>query len=155
MDPACNLCKRENESTLHGLGICLEVRKVWYASPLSLRINQDKIKIISFQDWVKKGLTMNNTRNKDKTWLCEYIVIIYWPQIWINKNKTIFENVKFDMKLIVESTCRLKNEIEEIMPRKEQMENKEDEHWDPSQPNMIKINFMELFQQPIKMQEWV
>lgn len=78
IEPLCNLWKKENKFTLHGLVTCPAVRKVWYASPLSLRITQHENEMTSFQGWIVKLLTMSCTRIKDKTWLCEYIVIICW-----------------------------------------------------------------------------
>lgn len=42
MIPYAIYAKKENETTLHGLVTCLEVKKVWFASPLSMRIDEDE-----------------------------------------------------------------------------------------------------------------
>lgn len=77
-NPICNIYNKENETTLHRLVTCSETRKIWYASTLSLRITDDESEKPNFQIWLMKWLTMNNIKNKEKNWTCEYIAILCW-----------------------------------------------------------------------------
>lgn len=52
VDPICNLCKMNIETTL---SLRIEVRKIWFTSPLSLRIEEDENKTTYFQNWFKNG----------------------------------------------------------------------------------------------------
>lgn len=85
-DATCPMCGDKEESVLHLLVTCTEVRKIWYYSPLRLTVAD--VICPSLFDWV---LALKTTFKEKRWWDLFWSLI--WG-IWLRRNSWVFEKKK-------------------------------------------------------------
>ncbi|KAL2931647.1 hypothetical protein RDABS01_037057 [Bienertia sinuspersici] len=85
-DGVCPMCGEEEETIIHLLANCQEVRRLWYLSPLRLKV--EEFPSNTLKDWVK---TLKHVYKEARWW------DIFWSMcwgIWLRRNMWLFEKKK-------------------------------------------------------------
>ncbi|KAL2334986.1 hypothetical protein Fmac_016199 [Flemingia macrophylla] len=95
-DPMCPMCGEAKETIVHALITCPEVRQVWFASPLSLRI--DPSSVTDFSQWVYTLFE----RCDDE--IVELVCTLLWS-IWNRRNQWVNKFIRLTVsEIITEAT---------------------------------------------------
>ncbi|KAL6556674.1 hypothetical protein OROGR_005962 [Orobanche gracilis] len=87
-DPICHCCGLEEETIQHALLQCPDVKKIWFASNLGLRI--DYCPCESFQIWLMHVMNLMDQEAKD------FVFNILWV-IWWRRNEWVHKKRKLDV----------------------------------------------------------
>ncbi|KAL2334994.1 hypothetical protein Fmac_016207 [Flemingia macrophylla] len=91
-DPVCPMCGEAEETIVHALITCPEVRQVWFASPLSLRI--DPSSVTDFSQWVYTLFE----RCDDE--IVELVCTLLWS-IWNRRNQWVNKFIRLTVSEII------------------------------------------------------
>lgn len=93
VDPICPRCGEKEETGVHALIMCEEVRRVWFSSPFGGRVNVDEN--TNFAEWVYTCLELNDLEYETGfffclMWFCNIENLHMW-QIFYRVNKANFD----------------------------------------------------------------
>ncbi|OVA09156.1 Reverse transcriptase zinc-binding domain [Macleaya cordata] len=103
VDPSCPLCQKEIETTDHLFLKCELVRKIWFGSPISLRIpdNDTEFTLESlFNCWLASPSSYE---------VLKLGCAIIWS-IWKMRNRCVFENFKPDIRASIQMAIHIYND---------------------------------------------
>ncbi|KAK8589616.1 hypothetical protein V6N12_024010 [Hibiscus sabdariffa] len=85
-DPLCPLCHRPEESTLHTLRDCVNLRQIWQKIvPQTL---SNTFFSMSIKDWLRQNLCSNILFQNNISWKLVFASILW--QFWKNRNDAVF-----------------------------------------------------------------
>nr|CCA66036.1 hypothetical protein [Beta vulgaris subsp. vulgaris] len=134
IDGACPRCGEKEETTEHLIWGCDESSRAWYISPL--RIHTGNIEAGSFRIWVESLLDTH----KDTEWWALFWMICW--NIWLGRNKWVFEKKKLAFQEVVERAVRGVMEFEEECAHTSPVEtlNTHENGWSVPPVGMVKLN---------------
>lgn len=104
VDTTCAMCGEDNESVLHMLVLCREVKHTWRLSPLRLEV--DNFEGRNFSDWCSKVREQHkNSQWQDIFWC------IAWG-LWLRRNAWSFEKKRKAVVEVISKALGLVAEFE-------------------------------------------
>ncbi|KAK7268516.1 hypothetical protein RIF29_21216 [Crotalaria pallida] len=97
-DPVCPLCGEQDETVVHALLLCNEVKKIWFASPLAIRINDNEV--TSFERWMCCMLSRGHDDGMIMVFTLAYV-------IWSRRNQWVFNNKMLQLHEVIAKTNSL------------------------------------------------
>lgn len=97
-DATCPCCGNANETTTHAFLLCEEAKRVWFASPLTLRL--DSHNVINLSQWIEQGAQI-----LDKGEMGVVIAIIW--ALWIKRKMLVDEHKKLDCAQVLEKAMSM------------------------------------------------
>lgn len=102
LDKTCNLCGEGKENTKHILRDSLIISRLWFISPLDLRVDAFSRK--NFTDWLFIDVGLRGAE------AINFAMLLYWA-IWSARNQFIFYSISFDSWATVRLACNLKHDF--------------------------------------------
>ncbi|XP_050222577.1 uncharacterized protein LOC126672667 [Mercurialis annua] len=125
----CPRCGEENETDVHALKDCVEVRGLWLSSPLGLRT--DTFQPSSMVDWVSTMFTLLKGEEVQDFLTCIWVV-------WNDRNNIIFNNKRRHASMLFHCVAefRRRKETGQADPCRVAASKK----WEAPPVNVVKIN---------------
>ncbi|XP_021743291.1 uncharacterized protein LOC110709387 [Chenopodium quinoa] len=129
------MCGAENESVLHMLVSCSDVKRIWYLYPLRLEV--DKFEGPSFGDWC----VYVRVYYKDSHWWNIFFAMLWG--IWLRRNTCSFEKRRKNMVVVIHNAVSLVGDYEQaqvVVSSPTCNPQHLESFWKPPANGVIKIN---------------
>lgn len=104
VDQRCAMCGEHDETVMHILGSCEEVKKVWHFSPLRLDVSMTDT--VTFREWC---VSLRSRYKKMEWWS------IFWSLswgLWLRRNGWVFEGKKRNVEELIHKVVGMVEEYE-------------------------------------------